>query len=551
MRVRRKVVFDWLVFLRANHPDYRNLEIDEDNLLALPEDGPITEQLPAREVDEPFFPNLNDIPNGQELPNADPNELDDENQPPQTAVVPNLLPDQTEIERLQQALTQATHPVDSIMLSMVSVADDPVSEWDSKPVFPMAFPGLFPYGRGDFYKRRGEVISLGDWIRHLLKYKDGRFARHSRFCYYAFNHLLRAQSKQHSSYVCKKLNGKNITFQDLEERVREGKADLANHIVRSAEQLRGTRPFWAARGRELEAMVLNLNAPHLFITASAADLQWFDLQAQMPGFERYSEQTEHEQYRAASDNLTHNPHIAAEYLTYRFELFLKHVICKVFKVQDHWYRYEWQARGSGHVHGFLWLDGAPAVRTGTDLERETLARWWGDWVTAVNPNSTLLPGKNPASLPITERSNTRLHLTECLNRYQRHKCSDGYCLRKIKDVEEKRCRFHFPQAFRTIATVSRDQNPKYYKYLAVRNDTMMNAHIPVFTLGWNANTDTSPCTSICGVIYYAAKYASKAEVKSEPYKELFASAIKGQEHNRLPFLSVAMRIMNRLIAERD
>ena len=34
MRVRRKVVFDWLVFLRANHPDYRNLKIDEDNLLA-------------------------------------------------------------------------------------------------------------------------------------------------------------------------------------------------------------------------------------------------------------------------------------------------------------------------------------------------------------------------------------------------------------------------------------------------------------------------------------------------------------------------------------
>ena len=58
MRVRRKVVFDWLVFLQANHPDYRSLEIDEDNLLALPEDGPITEQLPAREVDEPFFPNL-------------------------------------------------------------------------------------------------------------------------------------------------------------------------------------------------------------------------------------------------------------------------------------------------------------------------------------------------------------------------------------------------------------------------------------------------------------------------------------------------------------
>ena len=60
---------------------------------------------------------------------------------------------------------------------------------------------------------------------------------------------------------------------------------------------------------------------------------------------------------------------------------------------------------------------------------------------------------------------------------------------------------------------------------------MINAHIPVFTLGWNANTDMSPCTSICGVISYAAKYVSKAEIKSVEYKELFPNAIKGQERN--------------------
>ena len=167
----------------------------------------------------------------------------------------------------------------------------------------------------------------------------------------------------------------------------------------------------------------------------------------MPGFEHYSELTEHEQYRAVSDNLTHNPHIAVEYLTCRFELFLKHIIRKVFKVQDHWYCYEWQAHESGHVHGFLWLNGAPAVRTGTDYSHETLSQWWGDWVTAVNPDCTLLPGKNPVSLPITEHLNTWLHLTECLNHYQRHKCSEAYCLQKIKDVEERCCCFHFPQVF--------------------------------------------------------------------------------------------------------
>ena len=150
-----------MVFLRANHPDYQNLEIDGDNLLALPEDGPVTDQLPTRKVDEPLLPNFNDSLAGQDT-NTDLNEPDDEIRPPQTAVVPNLLPDQTEMECLQRVLTQATHPVGSNVLSMASVADDPVSEWDSKPVFRMAFPGLFPYRRGDFYEQRGEVISLSD-----------------------------------------------------------------------------------------------------------------------------------------------------------------------------------------------------------------------------------------------------------------------------------------------------------------------------------------------------------------------------------------------------
>ena len=116
------------MFLRANYCDYKNLEIDNDNLLALPEDGSITDQLPACEVDEPFVSNLNDILNSQGLLNADPNELNNENQLPQTAVVPNLLPDLMEMKRLQWVLTQVTQPVDFNVLFMASVADDSVSE---------------------------------------------------------------------------------------------------------------------------------------------------------------------------------------------------------------------------------------------------------------------------------------------------------------------------------------------------------------------------------------------------------------------------------------
>ena len=64
-------------------------------------------------------------------------------------------------------------------------------------------------------------------------------------------------------------------------------------------------------------------------------------------------------------------------------------------------------------------------------------------------------------------------------------------------------------------------------YQAKRNDTLLNAYNPVFTMGWMANTDMSPCTNATSVIHYIAKYASKAETKSATYMELFKNATQG------------------------
>ncbi|MCJ1238755.1 hypothetical protein MMC14_006746 [Varicellaria rhodocarpa] len=138
---------------------------------------------------------------------------------------------------------------------MATFAQTPVSEW-----------------QGDFYLPRRNKITLQEWVRHLLKYKDKRFARHPRFRYVAFNTMMRSEGKKNTSYICKKVNGERITVEELRETIRERNTTLSNHITRSAEQLRGTRPYWKKRSRELENMVLNLDAPHLFFTFNAADL---------------------------------------------------------------------------------------------------------------------------------------------------------------------------------------------------------------------------------------------------------------------------------------
>src|SRR5947199_43293 len=70
-----------------------------------------------------------------------------------------------------------------------------------------------------------------------------------------------------------------------------------------------------------------------------------------------------EAHRRRVQNLVDYPQIAASYLHERFNIFLKCVLKKNkrLRVKEHWFQFEWQFRGSGHVHGFLWLDGAPDV----------------------------------------------------------------------------------------------------------------------------------------------------------------------------------------------
>lgn len=40
-----------------------------------------------------------------------------------------------------------------------------------------------------------------------------------------------------------------------------------------------------------------------------------------------------------------------------------------FYLIDHWYRFEWHNRGSGHVHGFLWLKDTPSISQITDASK--------------------------------------------------------------------------------------------------------------------------------------------------------------------------------------
>ena len=87
-----------------------------------------------------------------------------------------------------------------------------------------------------------------------------------------------------------------------------------------------------------------------------------------------------------------NPAIADWFFHHRFQKFIDAFYVGVLGVTDYWMRFEWQHRGSPHVHGLAWLPDTPDVEEilassedGDDTAKEELIVMW----TALSPPLTL------------------------------------------------------------------------------------------------------------------------------------------------------------------
>ena len=69
-------------------------------------------------------------------------------------------------------------------------------------------------------------------------------------------------------------------------------------------------------------------------------------------------------------------------------------------------------------------------------------------------------------------------------------------------------------------------------------------------MGWMANIDIQPPTTLTAVLSYVGKYVSKPEKSSVSYTEL-QSQVLPFVNDRAPLLSFISKMLNRLIGERD
>ena len=136
----------------------------------------------------------------------------------------------------------------------------------------------FPTGAADFYQPRMCAVTIGNYVKHLMMYKDGRFATYPCFRFFTLNTEMRWRALQAGRiYIKQYPQSALLSVEELREMVSNGGKAFSNRVLHFATSLRGTRPYWFKQCSRLTTMVNSLGLPTVFFTHSAADSQWPEL----------------------------------------------------------------------------------------------------------------------------------------------------------------------------------------------------------------------------------------------------------------------------------
>ncbi|VDI81681.1 Hypothetical predicted protein [Mytilus galloprovincialis] len=477
--------------VKKNNPANSDIEISEERLNLLPEDGQI-QNIHTLEYNSNVG-HLND--QGPAPKQIDPGNVEGE------TISSVLLPEPCfDIkQKIQDAVDEiATEENTNISINkkgQVSIpwptrGKIPLSEFTTRHFFTLAFPCLFPHACADFHMNRPLTCSsMSDWANHLIWYKDGRFAKHKFFKFIVHNIINRKRVLDNSTFIVQQKLGENmLTLSDLKAKLQTGDKSVAEKILYFSANLRGTSQYWNQRSKELRALIqYKINEgqglPSFFTTGSCAEFYFKPLKRILSLYIKETTGNEidlndhNKMFKAVQDNT----HIVGDYFDKRTQSYFKEIMGPVFGVNSYWYRQEFsKSRGMIHWHGLCWrFDKEPHnlmhqayVDGKTDEECAKLLSDWAklEYKMTANhpagldennkPKKNLWPPpegtapappdeKNPLNkllMDVSESQESILedHLLLC-NRINLHRCSD-YCLRAPRNNPSnpvKQCRMEF------------------------------------------------------------------------------------------------------------
>ncbi|KAK3931961.1 ATP-dependent DNA helicase [Frankliniella fusca] len=304
-----------LLYLKENNPYYADIEISDDNITSLPEDGSVAHEI----VTIDLSPDASDSSNEsiEECIDGDVNNISE-----------SFVLNGGNVYQNDQVNNRLKWPS----------LNGKIDEFHTPGYMVCAFPTLYPQGKADYYSERRKSVGASNYFKHLLLFHDNRFAKHATFRYFAMNTWMRWSALNDGNiFVRNNEQFKNVTAGQLKQMIEED-PNLLKKIMFQASNLRGTKAYWHCKAGELKDMVEQLGLPTVFLTFSCADHHWADLFRLLTDKDDVSDLTESDRKKL----IQQNPHILSMFFNARVEAFIEKVLKVKYKVKDYWYRVEYQ-----------------------------------------------------------------------------------------------------------------------------------------------------------------------------------------------------------------
>ena len=351
---------------------YRDVDIDNSNHLTSEErEGSDVDNPDSGDIDDQVDPQKqqsSESVNIESVVDEDDENVEDEAVRGGPVLDTFLMP----VDMVQESLPFCP---DSILSIAPCEGNKPTNIFADKTCEALAFPNHFPDGQNTLTEQRQLQLSPSKYFQARLMNVDPRFARDTQYIFYG---LYITEVKFISSNISIALrkgkkrtkDGKRITAGTLSQRKGIDHVTGEDTGFRHFPTLKGSPDYWRQTQHDLFAMIRQLGIPTFFCTFSCNN-DWPEIVTAVKAQQGETVDVTTLSWEEKCNILASNQVTCARMFDHRVKLFLNTVIrspaAPIGNVIDWFYRVEWQARGSPHIHCLFWVKDAPILGRDTDL----------------------------------------------------------------------------------------------------------------------------------------------------------------------------------------
>lgn len=165
-------------------------------------------------------------------------------------------------------------------------------------------------------------------------------------------------------------DGRKISNKLLQDKCEVERLVRNRDATRFMQPLRGSPAYWDKNLKNLLAMVRQLGKPTFFLTFSAAEFRWPEVITAIKAQQGQKVDFAGLDWAEKCDILRGNPVTTMRMFDKRVDALMRELLLgpaqPIGEVIDYFYRVEFQARGSPHIHCLCWVAGAPIFGQDSD-----------------------------------------------------------------------------------------------------------------------------------------------------------------------------------------